>query len=38
VPLLGDLPIVGALFKTTTKGPDVKSEVVIMITPKVLSH
>jgi type IV pilus assembly protein PilQ len=35
VPLLGDLPIIGALFRTTTS-TNSRSEVVIVITPRVI--
>jgi type IV pilus assembly protein PilQ len=35
VPLLGDLPIIGALFRTTTSSNN-RSEVVIVITPRVI--
>ena len=35
VPLLGDLPIIGALFRTTTSSNS-RSEVVIVITPRVI--
>lgn len=36
VPFLGDLPYVGALFKTTSKN-DTKTELLIFITPKIVS-
>jgi len=36
VPLLGDLPLLGNLFKTTSKKDD-KKELLIFITPKILS-
>ena len=36
VPLLGDLPGVGSLFKRTTN-KEVKNEVLIFITPKIIS-
>lgn len=36
VPLLGDIPFLGNLFKTTTKKDD-KKELLIFITPKILS-
>jgi len=35
VPLLGDIPVVGYLFKTTQRQSD-KSELLIFITPKIL--
>ena len=35
VPLLGDIPIVGNLFKTTTRQND-KTELLIFITPKII--
>jgi len=37
VPLLGDLPIVGALFRQT-RAKDDKTELLIFVTPKVLSE
>ncbi len=37
VPLFGDLPFIGNLFKRTTKSDD-KTELLIFITPKVLSE
>ncbi|MFZ2388797.1 MAG: type IV pilus secretin PilQ, partial [Polaromonas sp.] len=37
VPLLGDLPGVGNLFKTKTRTAS-KSELLVFITPKVLSN
>ncbi len=37
VPFLGDLPYVGALFKTTSKN-DSKTELLIFITPKIVSE
>jgi len=36
VPLLGDVPIVGNLFKNTTKTAN-KREMMVFITPKVIS-
>lgn len=36
VPLLGDIPFLGNLFKTTTRKDD-KKELLIFITPKILS-
>lgn len=36
VPLLGDLPLVGHLFKTTTRTND-KTELLIFITPKIVA-
>ncbi len=36
VPLLGDIPILGNLFKTTSKRED-KKELLIFITPKILN-
>jgi type IV pilus assembly protein PilQ len=35
VPYLGDIPILGNLFKTTTKTND-KDELLIFVTPKIL--
>ena len=37
VPLLGDIPYLGNLFKTTTKGSD-RTELLIFLTPKVISE
>ncbi|MCK9193772.1 MAG: type IV pilus secretin PilQ, partial [Nevskia sp.] len=37
VPLLGDVPILGALFRTKTKVSN-KTELLIFITPKILSE
>ena len=37
VPLLGDIPVVGHLFKNTTRTND-KSELLIFLTPKVVSE
>jgi type IV pilus assembly protein PilQ len=37
VPLLGDLPIVGNLFKST-RNQDDKSELLIFVTPKILKE
>ena len=36
IPLLGDLPVIGALFRSTATGKT-KNELVIMITPKIIS-
>ena len=36
VPVLGDLPIVGTVFRSTTSGKK-KNEMVIMITPKIVT-
>jgi type IV pilus assembly protein PilQ len=36
VPLLGDLPIVGALFRNSTKVAN-KTELLIFITPKIVT-
>jgi type IV pilus assembly protein PilQ len=36
VPLLGDIPVVGNLFKTTSKTND-KTELMIFITPKIIA-
>jgi type IV pilus assembly protein PilQ len=35
VPLLGDVPVLGRLFKTTTKA-DNKDELLIFVTPRIL--
>lgn len=37
VPVLGDVPVLGALFRTTTKIAN-KTELLIFITPKILSE
>jgi type IV pilus assembly protein PilQ len=37
VPVLGDIPIVGYLFKTTTRGSD-KQELLIFLTPRVVKE
>jgi len=37
VPLLGDIPIIGWLFKTKIKG-DNKEELLIFITPKIMDE
>jgi type IV pilus assembly protein PilQ len=37
VPLLGDIPVLGALFRTTTKVND-KAELLIFVTPKILKE
>jgi type IV pilus assembly protein PilQ len=37
VPLLGDIPLLGNLFKTTTKR-DEKSELLIFITPRIIKE
>ena len=36
IPVLGDLPVVGTLFRTTTSEKK-KNEMVIMITPKIVT-
>ena len=36
VPLLGDIPVLGNLFKTRTRSND-KTELLVFITPKVVS-
>lgn len=36
IPVLGDLPIVGSLFRSTTSSKS-KSEMVIMLTPKIIT-
>ena len=36
VPVLGDLPIIGTLFRTTNSTKE-KNEMVIMITPKIIT-
>ena len=36
IPVLGDLPLVGALFRSTISSKS-KSEMVIMITPKIIT-
>ena len=36
VPVLGDIPVVGNLFKQKTKTAD-KQEMLVFITPKVIS-
>ena len=35
VPLLGDLPVLGNLFKTTSKS-DAKTELIVFLTPRIL--
>jgi type IV pilus assembly protein PilQ len=35
VPWLGDMPVLGNLFKTTTKTDD-KDELLIFVTPKIV--
>jgi type IV pilus assembly protein PilQ len=35
VPLLGDIPVIGALFRSTTRSED-KSELLIFVTPKII--
>ena len=35
VPLLGDIPVVGSLFRSTSK-VDNKSELLVFITPKII--
>ena len=37
VPLLGDIPVLGALFKQKTRS-NTKSELLVFITPKVLTN
>ena len=37
VPFLGDLPVVGYLFKTTSKQDD-RTELLIFITPRIVSE
>jgi type IV pilus assembly protein PilQ len=37
VPLLGDIPVVGALFRNTTRTV-AKTELLIFITPKIVSE
>jgi general secretion pathway protein D len=37
IPLLGDIPVLGYLFKTTSKGKD-RTELVIMITPHIIRN
>lgn len=37
VPLLGDIPVLGYLFKTTTREQD-KNELLVFITPKIVSE
>jgi type IV pilus assembly protein PilQ len=37
VPLLGDLPVVGYLFKNTSRISD-RTELIIFITPRVISE
>jgi type IV pilus assembly protein PilQ len=37
VPLLGDLPFVGVLFKSTTRSSK-KKEMLVFITPKLVSE
>ena len=37
VPLLGDIPLLGYLFKTTSKGSD-RTELVVMITPHIVRN
>ena len=36
IPLLGDLPLIGALFRSTSSGK-AKSEMLIMLTPKIIT-
>ena len=36
IPVLGDLPVIGSAFRTT-KSSRTKTEVVIMITPKIIN-
>jgi type IV pilus assembly protein PilQ len=37
VPLLGDIPVLGALFRTNSKQDD-KTELLIFITPKIIKE
>ena len=37
VPLLGDIPLIGNLFKTRSKSKD-KTELIIMLTPRILTN
>jgi len=37
VPLLGDIPVLGALFRRTQKVDD-KAELLIFVTPKILKE
>jgi type IV pilus assembly protein PilQ len=37
VPVLGDIPFLGYLFKTTTRGTD-KQELLIFLTPRVVKE
>ena len=37
VPILGDVPLIGELFKTTSKG-NVKTELIVEITPYIISN
>ena len=37
VPVLGDIPILGYLFKTTSKGSN-RTELVVMITPHIIRN
>ena len=37
VPVLGEIPVIGNVFKSTSKRVD-KTEVVVFITPRVLDH
>jgi type IV pilus assembly protein PilQ len=37
VPLLGDIPILGYLFKTTNKGTE-KTELLIFLTPRIVKE
>ena len=36
IPVLGDLPVIGTIFRTTTSRKT-KSELVIMITPRIIN-
>ena len=36
IPVLGDLPLIGALFRSTSNAKS-KSEMVIMLTPKIIT-
>ena len=37
IPVLGDIPLLGSLFKTTTKSRN-KSQVVMIVTPYILDN
>jgi type IV pilus assembly protein PilQ len=36
VPLLGDIPLLGALFRSTNRSKE-RKEVIVMVTPQVMS-